>query len=57
MKHRSAIPIGIKVMCSFYKFSHGIDYLQYGEMFAIGKSLVKMVLHDFIFVVNEVFRN
>ncbi len=56
-KYRSAILVGIRVMCSLYKISHGIDYLQYGEMFAIGKSLVNMVLRDFIFTINEVFKN
>ncbi len=56
-KKRFAILIGIKVMCYFYKFSYGTDYLQYSEMFAIIKSLVNMALHDFIFAINEVFRN
>ncbi len=28
----------IRVMCFFKKLFHGIDYLQYSEMFAIRKS-------------------
>jgi nitrate/TMAO reductase-like tetraheme cytochrome c subunit len=57
MKYRFAILVGIRVGCSLYKFFHGVNYLQCSEMFTIGKSSMNMVLQNFVFVVNEVFRN
>ncbi len=38
------VPIGICVDCSLYKLVHGIEYLHCSELFAIGKSLVHLVL-------------
>lgn len=57
MKYRFAILVGIEVKCFLYKLFHGVDYLQCNDIFTMGKSLVNMVLHNFSFVVNEVFKN
>ncbi len=46
--------IGIKMACSLHKLS---KRLQCNKMFVIGKLLVNMVLHRFVYVVNVVFRN
>lgn len=56
-KYRFVIHVGIRVKCFLYKFFHGVDYLQCSEMFTIGKSSMNMVLHNFVFTINEVFRN
>jgi hypothetical protein len=49
--------IGIRVACSFYKTIRGNFYLQCSEMFAIKKSVVNMVLHEFVFAMNIIFRS
>jgi hypothetical protein len=54
--YRCAILVGIRVVCLLYKLAHGVDYLQCNKMFAIGKSSVNMVLHEFVVVVNVVFK-
>lgn len=56
-RYRFAIPVGIRVACSLYKLAHAADYLQCSELFAIGKSTVHLVLHDFVAVINVVFKN
>jgi hypothetical protein len=56
-KYKVAIPICIRLTCSLYKLSHGIEYLQCNEMFTIGKSLVNMVLHKYVHVVNVMFKS
>jgi len=45
-KYRCVIHVGMRVACSLYKISHGVNYLQCSEMFAIGKSLINMILHE-----------
>jgi hypothetical protein len=48
----NAIHVGIKVVNSLYKLSHGVEYLQCNELFAIRKSLVNMVLYEFVLLTN-----
>lgn len=43
--------------CLLYKLVDAIDFLQCSELFTIGKSMVHLVLQEFIYVVNEVFKN
>lgn len=56
-KHETSIPFNIKVVCSFYKLSHGVEYFQCIKLFAINKSLMNMVLHEFVCPVNENFKS
>jgi hypothetical protein len=55
-KYKFVIPIGIRVAYSFFKLAHGANYLQCNELFMIGKSYINMVLHEFVFVMNVVFK-
>jgi hypothetical protein len=55
-KYRWTIRVSIKVVCSFYKLGHASKYLQCNELFAIGKSIVHLVLRKFVHVVNDVFK-
>jgi hypothetical protein len=54
-RYQFVITIGIRVACSFYKLPYGVGYLQHSEIFAIGKSIVHVVMSKF--VVNVVCRN
>jgi len=56
-KYKASIPVSIRVACSFYKLSHGVEYFQCNKLFAINKSLMNMVLHEFVCVVNEIFKS
>lgn len=56
IKYICAIPIGIKVAYSMYKFFHGPKYLQCSEMFIIRKFSMNMVLRKFVYVVNVVLK-
>jgi hypothetical protein len=49
--------VGIRVACSFYNHSHGTNYLQCSEMFAIKKFPMNMVSHEFVFVMNTNFKS
>lgn len=52
--YRCIVLVNIKVACSLYKLTHGVNYHQCNEMFAIGKSSVNMVLHEFVIAINVV---
>ncbi len=41
--------------CVIYKLAHGYNFLIFIKLFAIGKSIVSLVLHEFVAVVNIVF--
>jgi hypothetical protein len=56
-KYKTIIPVSIRVTCPFYKLSHRSKYLQCNKLFVIDKSLVNMVLHKFVCVINEMFRS
>jgi len=57
MHYQCVIHVGIWVACSLYKLTHSAELLQCSELFAIGKSIVHLVLQKFVFVVNIVFKN
>jgi hypothetical protein len=44
------------VSCVIYKLAHGYNFLICSKLFAIGKSIVSLVLHEFFALVNIVFR-
>lgn len=52
--YRCIVLVSIKVACSLYKLTHGVNYHQCNEMFVIGKSSVNMVLHEFVIAINVV---
>jgi hypothetical protein len=56
-KYMFVIHVGIQVAYFLFKLAHGVDYLQCSEMSVIRKSSINMVLHEFIFAMNFVFRN
>jgi len=45
------------VACSFYKLFRRVEYFQCNKRFAIGKSTMHLVLHEFIHAINVVFKN
>jgi len=47
----------IKVAYSLYKWTHAFDYLQCNKHFVIWNSIVHLVLHEFMHVMNDIFRN
>jgi hypothetical protein len=57
MKYRKAIPIAIWVSCAIYKLAQGANILTCNEMlFAIGLSIVVLVLHIVITTINIVLK-
>jgi len=44
------------VLCAIYKLAHGANFLVCNELFAIGKSTVSKVLHEFVIAMNFVFK-
>ncbi len=57
IRYKCAIPIGIQIACSFYKFSHGTKDFQCNELFAINKSTIHLVLQEFVCAINMIFKN
>lgn len=54
--YQKTIPIDIQVLCAIYKLAHGANFLVCNELFAIGKSTVSKVLHEFVIAMNFVFK-
>jgi len=50
-----AIHVEIRVSCVIYKLAHGYNFVIFIKLFAIGKSIVSLVLHEFVTVMNIVF--
>jgi hypothetical protein len=48
--------MNIHVACSLYKFAHASQYLHYYELFVIKKSIMHLVLYEFISIVNVVLK-
>ncbi len=42
--------------CVIYKLAHNYNFLICSKLFAIGKSIVSLVLHEFVALVNTIFR-
>ncbi len=54
--YQKTIPIEIWVSCAIYKLAHGTNFLMCTKFFAIGKSIVSKVLHEFVVAMNIVFK-
>jgi len=55
--YRFAIPIEVRVACVIHKLSHGSNMLTCNELFAIGTSMVGLVIHEVVKVVNIMFKS
>jgi hypothetical protein len=42
--------------CVTYKLAHGAKFLVCSELFAIGKLIISLVLHEFVKAINITFR-
>jgi hypothetical protein len=47
----------IRVTCFLYKIAHDIEYLHCNELCVVGKSIVHLILHEFVWFMNQVFQN
>ncbi len=47
-----AIHVEIYVSCVIYKLEHGYNFLICSKLFAIVKSIISLVLHEFVVLVN-----
>jgi hypothetical protein len=45
----------IQVLCAIFKLTHGANFLICNDLFAIGKSIVTLVLYEVVDVVNVTF--
>jgi hypothetical protein len=57
IRYMCVILMNMKVVCSLYKFAHASKYLQCNKFFVIGKSIVDLVLCNFLHVMNDFFKN
>jgi hypothetical protein len=55
-KYIKAILVEIHVSCVIYKFAHSYNFLICNELFAIRKFTISLVLHEFVVVMNIVFK-
>lgn len=55
--YQYVVLVRIWVACSLCKLAHGAKYLQCSEQFAINKSIVHLVLQEFMFFMNILFQN
>jgi hypothetical protein len=42
---------------SYYKLTHGMNFFICNELFAIEKSIVSLMLHEFMVALNDIFKN
>jgi hypothetical protein len=55
-KYHKSIPIEIHVYCAIYKLAHGYNFMIYNEMFTIGKSIVYLIIQEFVVPTNLAFK-
>ncbi len=55
-KYWKEVPIETHVACSIYKLVQGVNLLVCSELFAIGNSIIFVILHEFMYVVIVVYR-
>jgi len=55
-KYHNSILVEIRVCCYMYKRAHGANLLICTEFFVICKSIVSLVLHEFVIALNIVFK-
>ncbi len=53
--YRKIIPIEICVCCAMYKLAQGANFLVSIELFAMGKSIVSLIFHEFVYAINQVY--
>ena len=54
MKYQLAILVVIRITCTLFKLTHGTSLFICSEMFAIGKSIVLVILRDTVRAINNV---
>ncbi len=52
-----AILVTIRIACSLYKLVHKIEYLHCNELCIVGKPNVHLVLHEFVWFMNQMLQN
>ncbi len=55
-RYKKAILVAIPILCTIYKLAHGANILTCSEFFAIGQSIVALVLHKVVMAINLVFK-
>ena len=56
-KYRLAIPVLVRVACTLFKLTHGASLFICSEMFAMGRSIVSLVLRDVVQAINITLRS
>jgi hypothetical protein len=51
-KYHKSIPIEIHVYCAIYKLTHGYNFMICNKLFAIGKSIIYLILQEFVVPTN-----
>ncbi len=54
--YQKVIIVDIQVSCTIYKLAHGANFLVCNDFFAIRKSIISKVLHEFMVAMNVVFK-
>jgi hypothetical protein len=54
-KYKKIVPIEICVCCAMYKLAQGVNFLVCNELFAMGKSIVSLILREFLYAINQIF--
>jgi hypothetical protein len=57
IRYMCVVITNMKVICSLYKLAHASKYLQCNKFFVIGKSMVHLMLCNFLHVMNDFFKN
>jgi hypothetical protein len=56
-KYPVAVPIEVRVCCCLYKLAHGANFLSCSEKFAIGRSIMSLVIREVVSAINFLFKN
>lgn len=48
--------VNIKITYFLYKLTHIAEYLQCIELFIVGKFIMHLVLHEFVFTMNKILK-
>lgn len=56
-KYRLAVPVAVCLACTLFKLSHGASFLICSELFAVGRSMMSIMLREVVQAINVGLRN
>jgi hypothetical protein len=56
-KYKLAVPVIVRFCCTLFKLTHGASLFICSEMFAVGKTIVSLLLREIVHAINDALRH